>query len=139
MLTIQYAKDPIWNNSVNTAILLTVKFEEFTDEMPFTATPYDDMSYGVELFNNAVAGDYGTIAPYYSPVTSADNKTKATQLLYETDWTAEAAVADPAVSNPYLTNQSEFLAYRSALREIAVNPPEGDIVWPTKPNEVWSS
>jgi hypothetical protein len=67
MLTIQYAKDPVWANDTNTAINLIVKFVEIADELPFTATPNDPMSYGVELFNNAVAGDYGVIAPYIPP------------------------------------------------------------------------
>jgi hypothetical protein len=68
MLTIEYAKDPVWANDIDTAINLIVKFVEFTEEMPFTASPNDPMPYGIELFNNAVAGDYGTIAPYVSPL-----------------------------------------------------------------------
>jgi hypothetical protein len=140
MLTIQYAKDPVWGNSQNTAIILIVKFEEFNEELPFTAVPNDPMSYGVELFNNAVAGDYGTIAPYVVSIPSAgDNKNTATQLLTATDWTSIADIADPAISNPYLMNQEEFLTYRSQLREIAVNPVAGFITFPTKPVEQWSS
>jgi len=67
MLTIQYAKDPVWNNTEHNAIHLTVKFDEIPEELPFLATPNDPMPYGVELYNNAVAGDYGTIAPYVPP------------------------------------------------------------------------
>lgn len=66
-MNIEYAKNPIWNDAINESIFLTVKFLELADELPFTATPYDDMSYGVELFNNAVAGMYGAIAPYVPP------------------------------------------------------------------------
>jgi len=66
-MNIEYAKNPIWNDSENQSILLTVKFSEFNDELPFTATPYDDMPYGVELFDNAVAGVYGEISPYVPP------------------------------------------------------------------------
>ena len=64
MLTIKYAKDPIWNDENHNSIHLTVKFEEMNEELPFTATPYDVMHYGVELFNNAKEGKYGEIAPY---------------------------------------------------------------------------
>lgn len=67
MLTIEYAKDCVWNNEQNTAINMVVKFEEMADELPFLATPNDPMPYGVELFNNAVLGDYGSIAPYVPP------------------------------------------------------------------------
>lgn len=66
-----------------------------------------------------------------------ENKNKATQLLQQTDWTVMPDVADPLQSNPYLTNQAEFVAYRNQLRGIAVNPTI-TAVFPTIPNEVWS-
>lgn len=65
-------------------------------------------------------------------------KTQATQILTSTDWTSIADVADPAVSNPYLTNQAEFLSYRSQIRALAVNPVV-DPTWPTAPTTQWSS
>ena len=67
MLTIEYAKDCVWNNEAHTEINMIVKFVEMPEELPFLATSYDVEPYGVELFNNAVAGDYGTIAPYVPP------------------------------------------------------------------------
>lgn len=48
-------------------IQLTVKFEEFDRELPFLATPYDPMPYGVDLYNDALAGNFGDIAPYVPP------------------------------------------------------------------------
>jgi len=45
----------------------------------------------------------------------ADCKQEASRLLYETDWTTIADVADPAVSNPYLMNQSAFASILQAL------------------------
>ena len=65
-------------------------------------------------------------------------KQQASQLLYETDWTTIADVADPTKSQPYLLNQAEFTAYRSSLRQLAVYP-EAAPVWPVKPTEQWSS
>ena len=76
-------------------------------------------------------------AAYYANL-AQQNKTKAQQILTNTDWTSIADVADPAKSNPYLTNQAEFTAYRSTVRAIAVNP-TWDAVFPTEPTEVWSS
>ena len=67
-MNIEYATNPVWNNESNTAISLIVKFVELEDELPFLATPYDPMPYGVDLFNNAVAGIYGDIAPYIPPL-----------------------------------------------------------------------
>lgn len=65
-------------------------------------------------------------------------KNQATKLLYETDWTTIADVADPMKSNPYLLNQSAFIVYRSNVRKLAVNP-VANPVWPVKPTEQWSS
>lgn len=72
MLTIEYAKNPFYNDPNNETVLLTVKFVEIADELPFTATPYDDMPYGVELCINAKNGDYGVVKsweenPHYAP------------------------------------------------------------------------
>jgi len=69
MLTIQYAKDPFWNSADGQQICLTVKFEEFNEEMPFNATIFDSMAYGVELYNRAKAGEFGPVAPYVPPET----------------------------------------------------------------------
>lgn len=67
------------------------------------------------------------------------NADYGTQLLQDTDWTAPTSIADPAESNPYLANRQEFLAYRSAVRAIVLNPPVQTPNWPTKPAEVWES
>lgn len=65
------------------------------------------------------------------------NKTTASQLLADTDWTATVDINNPQYSNPYLGNQDAFLAYRSQVRQIAVNPPTTPAVFPELPQEVW--
>ena len=65
-------------------------------------------------------------------------KATAQQLLQATDWTSIGDVGDPAKSNPYLVNQTEFIAYRSTVRNYAVNPVEFPD-WPTPPTEQWSN
>jgi len=67
-----------------------------------------------------------------------DCKYKASKLLYATDWTTIADVADPMKSNPYLINQSAFIVYRSNVRKLAVNP-VADPVWPVEPTAQWSA
>ena len=66
-----------------------------------------------------------------------DNKKKAEALLEETDWTTIPDVSNSGLSDPYLTNAAEFIAYRSDIRKIAVNPPVV-AVWPVMPSNVWS-
>ena len=67
------------------------------------------------------------------------NTSDAQVLLSATDWTAIVSVADPAVSNPYLTNQAEFLSYRSTVRNLGVNPPTTPAVFPIQPTPTWSN
>ena len=69
----------------------------------------------------------------------AQNSATAKQLLTDTDWTAVASVADPAVSTPHLTNQAEFLAYRSTVRNLGVNAPTTPATFPTVPTATWSN
>lgn len=68
MFTLEYANNPVWNNADGTAIMLTVKWEEFKEELPFGATSYDVEPWGVNLFNRAVAGEFGEVAPYVAPI-----------------------------------------------------------------------
>ena len=67
MFTLQYAKDPIWDNAEGTCIKLTVKFVEFNEELPFGATSYDTELHGRDIFNRAKAGEFGAIATYVPP------------------------------------------------------------------------
>jgi len=66
------------------------------------------------------------------------NKSQASHLLTETDWVELNDVTDPE-NPPFLSNKTEFTQYRSAVREIAVNPPVTVTEWPVKPEEIWST
>jgi hypothetical protein len=77
--------------------------------------------------------------PVPVPPTAEENKATAMYLLQQTDWTELPSVVDPAQSNPYLANQSDFIAYRNAVRQYAINPIEGDIEWLEIPQEVWQT
>jgi hypothetical protein len=72
------------------------------------------------------------------PPTAEQNKQTAVSKLQATDWTTIPDVADPAKSNPYLSNAQEFITYRNVVRQYAVYPVVGDINWPTVPQEVWT-
>ena len=135
--------NPIWANSEHTMINCIVNFT--TDNLgivPFTANPLDTSNpSSKQIFDECVAGDYGTVAEYVPPPpyvpTAEVNKATATGLLQATDWTTIADVGNPAMSNPYLANQAEFIAYRNSVRQYAVYPVEGNIDWPTAPTENW--
>jgi hypothetical protein len=75
--------------------------------------------------------------PLPVPPTAEQNKQAAVGRLQATDWTTIPDVADSTKSNPYLSNVQDFVVYRNAVRQYAINPVAGDIDWPTKPQEVW--
>jgi len=76
--------------------------------------------------------------PPYVP-TAEDNKQVAISKLKDTDWTTIPDVSDPTKSNPYLANVNDFVTYRNAVRQYALNPVVGNITWPTIPEEVWTA
>lgn len=61
--TIISAASPQWANVEQTRINLMVNFVE-VGEVPFTASSNDTEAHGVELYNRAVAGDFGSISAY---------------------------------------------------------------------------
>ena len=73
------------------------------------------------------------------PPTAEQNKQTASEKLYETDWTTIPDVADPAKSNPYLSNVQDFVTYRNAVRQYAIYPVSGEINWPQKPQAIWTN
>ena len=74
-----------------------------------------------------------------APPTAEQNKNTAASKLNATDWTTIPDVGDPTKSNPYLSNVQDFVVYRNAVRQYAINSVAGDIIWPTKPTEVWTT
>lgn len=78
MFTLQYAKNPVYISADGQQILLTVKWEEFVEEMPFNATSFDDEAHGVDLYNRAAVGEFGEVAPYV-PLPEKQTVTTGTQ------------------------------------------------------------
>lgn len=94
----------------------------------------DEVTTGWRLIDGA----WLTPAPPTSEEVQANNKQMAETLLQQTDWTATVDINNPQYSNPYLSNQPEFLAYRSQVRQVAVNPPTTLVTdWPALPQEQW--
>ena len=73
------------------------------------------------------------------PPTAEQNKITAVSKLQATDWATIPDVADPAKSNPYLSNAQDFVIYRNAVRQYAINPVAGNINWSAVPQEVWAT
>jgi len=59
-------------------------------------------------------------------------KNEAKQRIAKYDWIADAD------TTPVLLNKSDFVLYRSALRELILNPVENP-VFPIEPDPIWSN
>jgi hypothetical protein len=102
--------------------------------------------FWVECADNVVADQFWydpqtqTIEPNPPHIpTAEENKQTAIGLLQETDWTTIPDVADPTISNPYLTNQQAYFDYRNIVRGYTINLVAGNIDWPTQPKPIWSN
>jgi hypothetical protein len=67
MFTIESASNPIYMSEDGKSIHLDVKFAEFNEIVPFNAMQNDTTQHGVDLYNRAILGEFGEIAPYVAP------------------------------------------------------------------------
>ena len=65
------------------------------------------------------------------------NSQKAKALLAETDW-SEIPSVSASTSTPRLVNVQDYITYRVALRQIAINPTAGYVQFPSKPASIWA-
>lgn len=68
MLTIESASNPTYSDKTGVGIRLIVKFVEYAEPFDFCAMEDDPMSYGVELYKRAKAGEFGEIGAFVPPV-----------------------------------------------------------------------
>ena len=98
---------------------------------PQTVRTSGDDAFDVD--GNPVIYDAAAVQLESEKMTNAQT---AVGILNSTDWASIADVGSPS-NNPYLSNQSDFIAYRNVIRAIAVYPPAGQVTWPTAPTEIW--
>jgi hypothetical protein len=120
----------------NNEVTDVARVDPFSIFYPAYASTFIEAPDEVDFFWRYENGEW--IAPP-PPDYAAINKSQAEQLLQATDWTATLDIGNSEYSNPYLVNQTEFLSYRSQVRQIAVSPPSEPAVFPDKPKEVWST
>jgi hypothetical protein len=105
-------------------------------ESPIIAVQSDTAQIGWEYIDGQFV-----VPPTPSPTPEElQNQCKqiAIGILNATDWTSIADVGNASMSNPYLANQAAFIAYRSTIRNLAINP-VANPTWPTAPTEQWAS
>jgi hypothetical protein len=72
MFTIENIRNPVFSNDERTAIDCLIKFEEFSEELPFNATSFDSMEHGRLAYQRIMAGEFGEIGEFveYIPVSA---------------------------------------------------------------------
>jgi hypothetical protein len=121
--TINSARNPRWTNYGHSSIELEVDFDELDEEyVDFCAHPDDIVSWGPELYNRAIAGEFGPIAEFEIPADiTGDDAIRLIRQIRDQILTNEV---DPFVSNPLrwasLTEakQQEWADYRQALLDL---------------------
>ena len=128
-MNIVYAKDPKWANPEKTLIDVTVRFENFAEDLQFTANPNDVEDHGRELYERSVNGDFGAVADYTPPsneVLAFSARVKRDLMLSSSDWTQLPDV-------PQATKDA-WATYRQALRDVTSQAGfPSNITWPTPP------
>ena len=72
--TLTSLTNPVWADEEKTRINCVITTSQFGDEqLPFTADKNDVEQHGRIIFNDIVAGVYGSIGDYVPPITSVDN------------------------------------------------------------------
>ena len=100
---------------------------------PQTVRTVGDDAFDVD--GNPVIYDKAAVQLESEKMTNAQT---AVGILNSTDWTTISDIGLPT-ANPRLSNQDQFIAYRQVIRQIAVYPPAGEVVWATAPVAVWNS
>jgi len=123
--TVNSARNPKWSNPRQTQVELEVDFDELDDEyVPFLADPNDIVSWGPDLFNRAVAGEFGPIPPFEVPANTTQEE--SLELIRAMRDSILESEVDPVVSNPLRWSsmtpekQQEWADYRQALLNLPV-------------------
>lgn len=127
--TLVYGREPVWVTEDRTALNLIVSFAELNGEMLFTATSYDDLPHGRDIFARACAGEFGEVAAYVPPTTeqlSATLRYQRDMLLKDCDWTQLPDIPQSI--------KDVWAIYRQQLRDVPLqtNFPY-QVEWPVPP------
>jgi hypothetical protein len=133
MSKIIHVSYPVYANAEGTAVNCTVLHEDF-GKMPFTASPDDIFTdYGPDIYNRAVAGEYGDVAAYVPPPppTEDDNKQKLAALLRaaaDKAWPLQSVVALGVATD---AQKAQLLALQQYTVDVmAVDLTQGEPDWP---------
>lgn len=130
--TINNVRNPKWANFQQTLIDVEVDFDELDEEyVPFTAMADDVEPHGVIIYNNAIAGNYGTIAAFDPPENVTGEAAMQDLRVMRNVFLAETDYIEMPTKWATLTTekQTEWATYRNALRDLPANYPNPELRW----------
>jgi hypothetical protein len=133
MYTVESITDIVYRTEDRQHINCKVKFAEFDEPHPFTASDNDPENHGVSIYNDIVSGKYGPIGDYVPPPPPTTEqlwnraRNQRDILLTQSD-----ILVLPDRWATYTTEKQNALStYRQALRDITTQSDPSNIVWPT--------
>ena len=136
MYTVESITDIVYRTEDKQHINCKVKFAEFNEVHPFTASITDPEDHGVSIYNEIISGKYGAIGDYVPPPPPTTEqlwrrvRDRRDALLTQSD-----ILVLPDRWNSYTEQKQNALsAYRQALRDITTQSDPSNIDWPTLPN-----
>jgi hypothetical protein len=87
MSTILQVKKPVWANQENTVLNVEVRFEELNDLdfIPHSTQDNADTEHGKTLWDEAIKGTYGEIAPFVAYVQTEEDLFHEATMLFESE------------------------------------------------------
>jgi hypothetical protein len=146
--TINDVRNPRYSDPDHEGIEMEVDFDEIDEVYVwFNALPTDPCSYGVDLYNRAVAGEFGPIADYAPDPISGDAAWSKLRVMRTMDLEATDYVEMPTYwSQLSEADQTAWSTYRNSLRNLpqTVTDPvysyssatktwSWNFTWPAKP------
>ena len=121
-ITYTRVRNPKWLNQAHTFLECEVQFTHIPEEwVPFSARESGDLPHTHAIFAECVAGNYGEIQEFITPVLTESERTDAIREVR--DQILESEV-DPVISNSVRFNslstekQQEWMDYRQTLLDL---------------------
>ena len=130
-MRLKYAKYPRWSDAEHVGIDLIICWDEWDEDLPFTAFATDPEEHGRQIYQLALAGEYGVIAEFVPPAPPATAEVarkvreERDARLAMTDWTQMSDVPE--------ATKRKWSAYRQALRDVPLQPEfPFTVAWPSQ-------
>jgi hypothetical protein len=135
MYTVESITDIVYRTEDKQHINCKVKFAEFNEVHPFTASDTDPEDHGVSIYNDIVSGKYGAIGDYVPPPPpTTEQLWRGVRDRRDTLLTQSDILVLPDRWAAYTDEKRTALStYRQALRNITTQSDPSSIVWPTLP------